>query len=100
MARDWPPPRDPVLWGITVILCLVTALAGAEIAWLFLAAGAFGAIYYGGGLPRRTLADRLPARECLVRHQRLPAAEEFVAAAVRVMGTVGNPVQEAQGRLR
>jgi chromate transporter len=45
---------DPVLWGIGLVLCAVTALAGAEIAWLFLLAGAFGAIYYGGGLPKRT----------------------------------------------
>jgi chromate transporter len=43
---------DPVLWGIATVLCLVTALAGAEIVWLFLAAGAFGALYFGGGLPR------------------------------------------------
>ena len=43
---------DPVLWIIAAILCVVTAVAGAEIVWLFLAAGAFGAIYYGGGLPR------------------------------------------------
>jgi chromate transporter len=44
--------RDPILWAIAVILCAVTALAGAEIAWLFIVAGLFGAIYYGGGLPR------------------------------------------------
>ncbi len=43
---------DPVLWGIAAVLCGVTAIAGAEIVWLFLAAGAFGAVYYGGGLPR------------------------------------------------
>ena len=43
---------DPVLWGVAAILCLVTALAGAEIVWLFLAAGVFGGVYYGGGLPR------------------------------------------------
>jgi chromate transporter len=42
---------DPVLWAIGAILCAVTAIAGAEIAWLFLLAGAFGAVYYGGGLP-------------------------------------------------
>ena len=42
--------RDPVLWIIAAILCATTALAGAEIGWLFLA---FGAVYYGGGLPRR-----------------------------------------------
>lgn len=44
--------RDPVLWGIAAILCAATAISGAEIVWLFLLAGAFGAIYYGGGLPR------------------------------------------------
>jgi chromate transporter len=43
---------DPVLWGIAAVLCVVTALAGAEIVWLFLAAGLFGAVYFGGGLPR------------------------------------------------
>src|SRR5881227_3759358 len=45
---------DPILWGIAVVLCAATALSGAEIVWLFLAAGAFGAIYYGGGLPKRS----------------------------------------------
>ena len=44
--------RDPVLWAIAGILCAVTVIAGAEIAWLFVLAGAFGAVYYGGGLPR------------------------------------------------
>jgi chromate transporter len=44
--------RDPVLWAIAASLCAVTAVAGAEIVWLFLAAGAFGAVYYGGGLPK------------------------------------------------
>jgi chromate transporter len=48
--------RDPVLWAIAVILCVVTAVAGAEIAWLFILAGVFGAIYYGGGLPRLSRA--------------------------------------------
>ncbi|MBA2629718.1 MAG: chromate efflux transporter [Thermoleophilaceae bacterium] len=43
---------DPVLWVIAAILCAVTAIAGAEIVWVFLVAGAFGAIYYGGGLPK------------------------------------------------
>src|SRR5215212_10155060 len=43
---------DPVLWAIAVILCAATAISGAEILWLFLLAAAFGAIYYGGGLPR------------------------------------------------
>jgi len=45
---------DPVLWTIAAILCAATAIAGAEIVWLFLLAGAFGAIYYGGGLPKLT----------------------------------------------
>jgi len=31
--------RDPRLWAISVVLGVVTALTGAEIAWLFLAAG-------------------------------------------------------------
>jgi chromate transporter len=43
---------DPVLWVIAIGLCAVTAISGAEIVWLFLLAGAFGAVYYGGGLPR------------------------------------------------
>src|SRR3954452_11570229 len=38
---------DPVLWAIAAILCAATAIAGAEIVWLFIAAGCFGAIYYG-----------------------------------------------------
>ncbi len=45
--------RDPVLWLIAVGLCAATVITGSEIVWLFLAAGAFGAIYYGGGLPKR-----------------------------------------------
>jgi chromate transporter len=44
---------DPLLWGIAACVCAVTAIAKTEIVWLFLAAGAFGVIYYGGGLPRR-----------------------------------------------
>jgi len=43
---------DPVLWVIAAIVCGVTAVAKTEIVWLFLAAGAFGVLYYGGGLPR------------------------------------------------
>ncbi len=54
--------RDPVLWVIATILCAITAIAGAEIVWLFLLAGAFGAIHYGGGLPRlRGAASFSPA---------------------------------------
>jgi chromate transporter len=45
--------RDPLLWAIGVGMCVLTAVTGAEIVWLFLAAGVFGALYYGGGLPRR-----------------------------------------------
>ncbi len=47
---------DPVLWIIAGCLCGVTALVGAEIAWLFVAAGLFGAVYYGGGVPKRRSA--------------------------------------------
>src|SRR3954454_13782842 len=43
---------DLVLWAIAVILCAATVISGAEIVWLFLLAGAFGAVYYGGGLPK------------------------------------------------
>ena len=44
--------RDPVLWAIAVIVCAATAATGAEIIWLFIGACLFGAIYYGGGIPR------------------------------------------------
>src|SRR5438270_2454569 len=44
---------DPLLWAIAAGVCAVTAIAKTEIVWVFLAAGAFGLIYYGGGLPRR-----------------------------------------------
>jgi chromate transporter len=44
--------RDPMLWLIAAILCAATAISGAEIAWLFILAGLFGSVYYGGGLPR------------------------------------------------
>src|SRR5437773_764009 len=43
---------DPLLWGIATGVCVATAISGAEIVWLFLIAGAFGIVYYGGGLPR------------------------------------------------
>jgi chromate transporter len=43
---------DPLLWAIAVGVCAVTAIAKTEIVWLFLAAGAFGTVYYGGGIPR------------------------------------------------
>src|SRR3954467_14274294 len=51
---------DPVLWAIALGLCAVTAITGAEIVWLFLLAGAFGAIHYGGGLPRIGAGPRSP----------------------------------------
>ena len=51
---------DPVLWGIAAILCVATAAAGAEIVWLFLLAGAFGAVYYGGGWPALPAVSPLP----------------------------------------
>jgi len=43
---------DPVLWAIAAGVCAVTVISGAEIVWVFLGAGLFGAIYYGGGIPR------------------------------------------------
>src|SRR5207245_472769 len=49
---------DPVLWTVAVIVCAATVVSGAEIVWLFIAAGLFGAVYYGGGLPR--LGSRAP----------------------------------------
>jgi chromate transporter len=49
--------QDPVLWAIAVIVCTTTVISGAEIVWLFIAAALFGAIYYGGGIPR--FRDRL-----------------------------------------
>jgi chromate transporter len=45
--------RDPLLWAIAAGVCAVTVIAGAEIVWLFLAAGTFGAVIYGGGPPKR-----------------------------------------------
>jgi chromate transporter len=44
--------EDKVAWAIAVVLCSVTAIAGAEVIWLVVAAGLFGAIWWGGGLPR------------------------------------------------
>jgi chromate transporter len=51
---------DPLLWLIAMIVCAVTAAANKEIFWLILLAGAFGVVYYGGGLPKRRL-DRAAA---------------------------------------
>lgn len=45
---------DPVLWTLAAVVCAVTAIAKTEIVWLFLAAAAFGALYYGGGLRWRS----------------------------------------------
>src|SRR5437773_2650213 len=44
--------HDLLLWSIAAIVCASTVISGSEIVWLFLAAGLFGALYYGGGLPR------------------------------------------------
>jgi chromate transporter len=43
---------DPLLWIIAAIVCTVTAAANRELFWLILLAGAFGVVYYGGGLPK------------------------------------------------
>jgi chromate transporter len=42
----------PLLWVIAAVVCAVTAAANKEIFWLILVAGAFGVVYYGGGMPR------------------------------------------------
>jgi chromate transporter len=44
--------HDPLLWAIATVVCATTAIFGSEIVWLFLAAGFFGAVFYGGGMPR------------------------------------------------
>src|SRR5437773_11848830 len=44
--------NDPVLWLLAGGICAATAVSGSEIVWLFIGAGVFGALYYGGGLPR------------------------------------------------
>jgi chromate transporter len=44
---------DSLLWAIAAGVCTVTVIAGAEIVWLFVAAGIFGAIVYGRGISRR-----------------------------------------------
>jgi chromate transporter len=41
---------DPVLWVIAIAVCAITAVTGAEVVWSFIAAGIFGALYYGGGI--------------------------------------------------
>jgi chromate transporter len=48
--------RDLVAWAIAATLCAATAISGAEIIWLVAGAGAFGAIWWGGGLPLRKAA--------------------------------------------
>src|SRR5207249_133140 len=40
--------HEPLLWAIAAIVCASTVISGSEIVWLFLAAGLFGAVYYGG----------------------------------------------------
>src|SRR5712691_8260213 len=44
--------HDPVLWSVAAIVCATTVISGAEIVWVFIGAGLFGALHYGGGLPR------------------------------------------------
>jgi chromate transporter len=43
---------DSLLWIIAAVVCAVTAAANKEIFWLILLAGAFGVVYYGGGIPK------------------------------------------------
>jgi chromate transporter len=56
---------DPLLWAIAAGVCAVTVIAGAEIVWLFLAAGVFGAIVYSGGLPTRRVVANGSLSTCL-----------------------------------
>ena len=55
--------RDPVLWTIAAVQAAATVVSGKEIVWPFLAAAVFGAVYYGGGLPR--LSGRLSSMTAL-----------------------------------
>ena len=68
--------RDPVLWAVAVIVGAATVISGAEIVWLFVASGVFGAIYYGGGLPR------LPSRAAGLVPLPLAAAGAIAGAAI------------------
>ncbi|MFL5911758.1 MAG: chromate efflux transporter [Gaiellaceae bacterium] len=75
--------RDPILWSIAAIVCAVTAISGAEVVWLFLGAGIFASVYYGGGLPR--LGNRLAAFAPLP----LASVKGFAwVAGVGVLGTM------------
>src|SRR2546430_1764620 len=56
--------RDPLLWAIAAGVLAVTVVAGAEIIWLFLAAGIFGAIFYRRGLPTRVRRSRCRPPDC------------------------------------
>jgi chromate transporter len=40
--------EDAVQWLVAAICCVVTIWLQAEVAWLFVGAGIFGALYYGG----------------------------------------------------
>jgi chromate transporter len=76
--------RDPLLWAIAAGVCAVTVLAGAEIVWLFLAAGIFGAIIYGGGLPTRSSMASLGPLNLLA------SVKGFVLTGSRAaLGTLG-----------
>jgi chromate transporter len=75
--------RDPILWSIAAIVCAVTAISGAEVVWLFLGAGVFASVYYGGGLPR--LGNRLAAFAPLP----LASVKSFAwVASVGILGTM------------
>src|SRR2546423_1107798 len=61
LARQ-PNKRGPVAGAIAAVLCATTAISGAEIIWLVLLAGVFGAFWWGGGLPSsRGAASLAPA---------------------------------------
>ncbi len=74
--------RDPILWTIALILGLITAIAGAEIAPLFIVAGLFGTIVYGGGIPdwlRRGAVSVVP----------LPVLAGGLTGGLALTGSVG-----------
>ena len=77
--------RDPLLWAIAVVVCAVTALARTEIVWLFITAGIFGLLYYGGGLPDWRATGALSLSPSAL----LGAVKGFAWSASGSVGTMG-----------
>jgi chromate transporter len=76
---------DPLLWGIAAGVCAVTALAKTEIVCMFLASGAFGLIYYGGGLPNPRTEGSLAVSPVGL----LAAVRGFAWSSSGSLGTLG-----------